>query len=169
MPSLEQRAKATVGGYCPFCGKDEKRFFVNTETGEWRCYDCGDGGDLIDLVARMENTVRDRAQILLAEILGPSPIAAEAPTRAPPRSPERHFAAGEHAITRWYCFFGATSAHRRTDYIVVRQLSLRQGPRLSLAPPRNRFPAAELEAHLSLHKLVASHVTTIILKKPDIG
>ena len=74
---LRQRGQE-FWGCCPFHGEKNPSFKVNSNTGLWHCFGCGEGGDVFSYVQKRENLefpdairyLADRAGIELAEERG---------------------------------------------------------------------------------------------------
>lgn len=78
-------------GHCPACHAAQKRMVVKPEAGQWHCYKCGAGGDLIDFVMNAEEVEWAEAQACIEQILAVlSRTAPEAPSRQAslPQAPE---------------------------------------------------------------------------------
>jgi DNA primase len=52
---LRQRGASDFWGCCPFHHEKSPSFHVNTQTGLWKCFGCGAGGDVFDYVMKREN------------------------------------------------------------------------------------------------------------------
>lgn len=73
-----RRRGADWWGCCPFHHEKSPSFHINPSTGLWKCFGCGEGGDLFGYVMRRENLefpdavrfLADRAGIELAEERG---------------------------------------------------------------------------------------------------
>lgn len=77
-------------GCCPFHKDTHPSFFVFPETGSWRCFGCGCGGDLIDFLIKMEGKT-------FWEVL--NELAAQAGVTIRPPTPEEQKAIDETRIT----------------------------------------------------------------------
>ncbi len=75
-------------GHCPVCHAVE-RMVVRPNIGQWHCYGCGAGGDIIDFVRAAEHvdteSARARVEALLAAEPAPAPLKAE-PAPAQPEA-----------------------------------------------------------------------------------
>ena len=61
-----KKAGRTFKGLCPFHGEKTPSFVVWPETGTWRCFGCGEGGDVFTFVEKRENLEFGEALRLLA-------------------------------------------------------------------------------------------------------
>jgi len=61
---LQRRGRGWVGP-CPICRAGDDRFWVNDQKQAWGCRVCGTGGDVISLVAKVENLTNGQAAQLL--------------------------------------------------------------------------------------------------------
>ena len=50
-----QRSGRSFKGICPFHGEKTPSFYVFPETGTWKCFGCGAGGDAFSFVMRRDN------------------------------------------------------------------------------------------------------------------
>src|SRR5688572_651213 len=51
---LKQSGRS-MKGLCPFHGEKTPSFYVFPETGTWKCFGCGEGGDVFTFVQKQEN------------------------------------------------------------------------------------------------------------------
>lgn len=65
-----KKAGRTFKGLCPFHGEKTPSFVVWPETGTWRCFGCGEGGDVFTFVERREHLDFAEALRLLASKAG---------------------------------------------------------------------------------------------------
>jgi DNA primase len=77
-----KRSGRSFKGLCPFHGEKTPSFYVFPETGTWKCFGCGEGGDLFTFVQKRDNLDFVEALQSLAQRAG-----VELPERAP-RQPE---------------------------------------------------------------------------------
>ena len=73
-------------GVCPFHEETEGSFTVYADSERWFCFGCGEGGDVLDFVRRVESLTLPQAIARLDGSPGPVPRAANRP--AGPRRPE---------------------------------------------------------------------------------
>ena len=98
-----KRSGRSYKGLCPFHGEKTPSFYVFPETGTWKCFGCGEGGDVFTFLQRRENLEFGEALRLLAhkagveirarEALAPEAEAAEARLRGALASAEMYFRA----------------------------------------------------------------------------
>ncbi len=77
---LRQRGASDFWGCCPFHHEKSPSFHVNTQTGLWKCFGCGAGGDVFDYVMKRESLdfpdairyLAERDGIELSEERGPN-------------------------------------------------------------------------------------------------
>src|SRR5215210_5597687 len=50
-----KRSGRSFKGLCPFHGEKTPSFYVFPETGTWKCFGCGEGGDVFTFVQKREN------------------------------------------------------------------------------------------------------------------
>ncbi|GIV18895.1 MAG: hypothetical protein KatS3mg023_0646 [Armatimonadota bacterium] len=65
-----KRAGKNFKGLCPFHAEKTPSFTVNPSLQRWRCFGCGQYGDVFDFIMRIENVTFLEAARLLAERLG---------------------------------------------------------------------------------------------------
>lgn len=65
-----QRTGKNFKGLCPFHAEKTPSFTVNPSLQRWRCFGCGQYGDVFDFIMRIENVTFLEAARLLAERLG---------------------------------------------------------------------------------------------------
>ncbi|MGQ9487279.1 MAG: DNA primase [Armatimonadota bacterium] len=65
-----KRTGKNFKGLCPFHAEKTPSFTVNPELQRWRCFGCGQYGDVFDFVMRIENVTFVEAARMLAERLG---------------------------------------------------------------------------------------------------
>jgi len=65
-----QKAGASYKGKCPFHKDDTPSFVVNREKGLWHCFGCGEGGDIIGFVMKIERIPFVEAAKRLADEAG---------------------------------------------------------------------------------------------------
>lgn len=65
-----KRTGKNFKGLCPFHAEKTPSFTVNPELQRWRCFGCGQYGDVFDFIMRIENVTFLEAARLLAERLG---------------------------------------------------------------------------------------------------
>lgn len=87
VPSLKKAGRRFLG-LCPFHKEKTPSFNVNPDSGVYHCFGCGEGGDAIKFVMRMEGYTFHEAVRALAESHG-IPIEEERGA-APPSDAERH-------------------------------------------------------------------------------
>src|SRR5213593_4159312 len=49
-----KRSGRSLKGLCPFHGEKTPSFYVFPETGTWKCFGCGEGGDIFSFVQKRE-------------------------------------------------------------------------------------------------------------------
>src|SRR5690348_4026945 len=67
--SLRKSGKA-FKGLCPFHGERTASFYVFPESGTWKCFGCGEGGDLFTFVEKQQGLDFHDALVYLAERAG---------------------------------------------------------------------------------------------------
>ena len=77
-----KRSGRSFKGLCPFHGEKTPSFYVFPETGTWKCFGCGEGGDVFTFVQKRDNLEFVEALQSLAQRAG-----VELPERTP-RQPE---------------------------------------------------------------------------------
>lgn len=65
-----KRSGKTFKGLCPFHGEKTPSFYVFPETGTWRCFGCGEGGDVFSFVQKRDNLDFREALRFLGERAG---------------------------------------------------------------------------------------------------
>src|SRR3990167_7254262 len=78
-----RRAGRTYVGKCPFHKERTPSFHVSAERGTYKCFGCGEGGDIFSFVQKMEGTDFPTALKQLAERVGITLVA-----RGRPKAPE---------------------------------------------------------------------------------
>jgi DNA primase len=64
-----RKAGASYKGKCPFHKDDTPSFVVNPEKGLWHCFGCGEGGDIVSFMMKIERiSFVEAAQRLAAEV-----------------------------------------------------------------------------------------------------
>lgn len=62
-----KKAGSTLKGLCPFHSEKTPSFVVFPETGTWKCFGCGEGGDIFGFVMKSENVdFREALRVLAA-------------------------------------------------------------------------------------------------------
>jgi len=64
------RAGNNHKGLCPFHNEATPSFLVSNDKGIYKCFGCGEGGDAISFISKMENISYNQAVITLAESAG---------------------------------------------------------------------------------------------------
>ena len=80
VPDPRHRRADDLWGRCPLHTEQTSSFHVDTETGLWHCFGCGDGGDVYALVEKMHGLSFPEAVRWLAQRYG---IPIEAPRLKP--------------------------------------------------------------------------------------
>jgi DNA primase len=78
-----KRSGKSFMGLCPFHGEKSPSFYVSPERGSWRCFGCGEGGDIFSFVQRRDNLdfrdalrhLAERAGVPIEETHRPDPNA----------------------------------------------------------------------------------------------
>ncbi|MGL5755097.1 MAG: DNA primase [Paraclostridium sp.] len=65
-----QQSGANYKGLCPFHGEKTPSFYINTSKQIYKCFGCGEGGDVINFIMKIENLEFMDAVKLLAENCG---------------------------------------------------------------------------------------------------
>jgi len=65
-----RKSGRTFIGLCPFHNEKTPSFHVNPERGFWKCFGCGEGGDVFDFVRRIDNLTFPEAVEQLARKYG---------------------------------------------------------------------------------------------------
>ena len=65
-----QNSGANYKGLCPFHGEKTPSFYINSQKQIYKCFGCGEGGDVINFVMKMENLEFMDAVKLLARRCG---------------------------------------------------------------------------------------------------
>jgi len=76
-----KRSGKSFKGLCPFHNEKSGSFYVSPERGTWRCFGCGEGGDIFSFVQKRDNLdfrealrmLADRAGVTLEETARPDP------------------------------------------------------------------------------------------------
>jgi len=76
-----KRSGKSFKGLCPFHNEKSGSFYVSPERGTWRCFGCGEGGDIFSFVQKRDNldfrealrVLADRAGVTLTETARPDP------------------------------------------------------------------------------------------------
>ena len=127
---VELRGRGRVRqGVCPFHEEREGSFTVYGDTERWYCFGCGEGGDVLDFLQRLEGLSLPEA-IRRLDAAPPtavvSPSRRPAPAPVPPRDPALLTAAGR--------FYGG-ELHRSREartYLASRGIRLQTAARLGL-------------------------------------
>lgn len=64
-----KRAGRNYSGLCPFHGESTPSFFINPQKGIFKCFGCGESGDLISLVAKCNDMSNGQAISFIAKEL----------------------------------------------------------------------------------------------------
>ncbi|MBO6575772.1 MAG: DNA primase [Rhodothermales bacterium] len=155
---LKKRGSNYVG-LCPFHNEKTPSFNVNPSLGIFKCFGCGEGGDVFSFISRVENLTFPEAVTLLAERLG---IVIEQPDGVDEGASEReailhalHFAARYfyQQLTR-----EETGAVAR-DYLAKRQIEPEMVKRFGVGYARDEWDGllkAATEARISESMLEAA-------------
>ncbi|GMA34157.1 hypothetical protein GCM10025876_03610 [Demequina litorisediminis] len=68
--TLKPAGVGSVKGLCPFHDERSPSFHVRPGAGRWHCFGCGEGGDVIEFVMRMDGLPFGEAVEYLAERAG---------------------------------------------------------------------------------------------------
>ena len=121
-------------GFCPFHAENEGSFTVYSDSERFYCFGCGEGGDVLDFIQRMEGVTLPEAIARLDGSPGLAPRAANRPARTrrpasaplPPRDPTLLTAAA-----RFYAGMLQRSTEAR-EYLASRGVGPVAAARLSL-------------------------------------
>ena len=73
---LKERKNHELVGYCPIHDEaqyNKNAFCANAAKNNWHCFACGEGGNVLDFVAQMEDVNIRQAGLLIQEWFGLSP------------------------------------------------------------------------------------------------
>src|SRR5438093_5276839 len=107
-----KKAGRTFKALCPFHSEKTPSFVVFPDTGRWHCFGCGDGGDVITFLMRIENLTFPEALRRLADRIG----VVVSYTREPEERREAHqrlHAANEAAAVYYHGLLLNSAATRR--------------------------------------------------------
>ncbi|MEI8003323.1 MAG: DNA primase [Methanothrix sp.] len=158
-----RRAGRIFKGLCPFHQEKTPSFSVNPERGIFKCFGCGEGGDIFAFVMKLEGLSFPEALELLAQRAGvvyekPSPKGHSSSTAPEGVSKPRLFALNQHCATLWHkILLDHPSAQPALQYLTqTRGLTLKtiQQFELGFAPP----------AHTTLEKLKQAGYTPAEIK-----
>ena len=79
--ALQKKSGRNYLGLCPFHNEKTPSFNVNPERQVWKCFGCGEGGDVFKFVQKMENITFPQAVELLAKKVGVEIVRSEKATR----------------------------------------------------------------------------------------
>lgn len=74
---------------CPIHGGDGFNFSVSSDGKHWRCWSCGESGDVVDYIAKRDGVTLAEAARRLDPSAGPKPYRPSSPPAAPEPSPVR--------------------------------------------------------------------------------
>lgn len=116
-----KRAGSTYKGLCPFHSEKTPSFIVSPDRESWRCFGCGEGGDIFTFLMRRDGIDFREALTRLAEKAG---VELSAQTAKEDRHRKRLRDALEAAIA-WYreVLLQARQAERARAYLVERGLT----------------------------------------------
>lgn len=82
-----KRSGKNITADCPFCG-EEKKFSLNAEKGLWQCFKCGETGNSVSFLAKMQNCSNGEAVKRIKASLGietadPAPMVRKPATSQP--------------------------------------------------------------------------------------
>lgn len=115
-------------GPCPVCGTSERSTAFSVRDGRFRCFACNEHGDVIDLVAKLEQVPLREAIGRSAGLAGITPGAH--PMQIRPRPKSEWQIAREAKDAAWWRFFAALRAreHAAAQYEAsVRRFGTRHG------------------------------------------
>ncbi|MBS1717905.1 MAG: DNA primase [Armatimonadetes bacterium] len=115
-----KRAGRSLKGLCPFHDDRNPSFHVSTETGRYRCWSCGESGDIFTWVMKTRNVTFPEALQMLADRAGVT-LTRQKQERNVPSEREQHLAMMREAVT----FFRAQlpKAAAAKEYCAKRRLS----------------------------------------------
>ncbi|HZK95982.1 MAG TPA: CHC2 zinc finger domain-containing protein [Prolixibacteraceae bacterium] len=67
---IELKRTVHYKGICPFCNDNAGSFMVSPERGVYKCFDCGQGGDIISFIQKIENISFADAVMKVAKKIG---------------------------------------------------------------------------------------------------
>jgi len=113
-----KRAGSAYKGLCPFHAEKTPSFIVSPDRESWRCFGCGEGGDIFTFLMRRDGIEFREALARLAEKAG---VELSAQTARDDRQRRRLREALEAAIA-WYreVLLQATQAQKARDYLAER-------------------------------------------------
>jgi DNA primase len=133
-----KRAGRTLKANCPFHNEKTPSFTINTERGIYKCFGCGEGGDIFDFMMKIEGVTFPEAMQLLADQAGvtlPERMAAR-PQTGPSKTDI--YEANTTAAAIWHAVLTRhPKGEDARDYLKQRGLSLEtvQLFQIGYAPP----------------------------------
>jgi DNA primase len=118
---LLKKAGSTYKGLCPFHAEKTPSFVVFPETGTWKCFGCGEGGDLFGFVMRSQNVDFREALSILAARAGVD----LQPTRSPgveKSDAERLHAINQAAAEHFRSMLEGPAGTRARAYLEAREI-----------------------------------------------
>jgi DNA primase len=121
-----KRAGRVYKALCPFHGERTPSFTVNPDRGIYKCFGCGEGGDIFDFTMKMEGLTFPETIRLLAEQTGvelPEQHARDAAQEKGPRK-ERLYAVNAYVAKLWHTILTQhPKAEMARSYLTGRGLS----------------------------------------------
>ncbi len=132
-------------GLCPFHGEKTPSFSVSPENGFFHCFGCGEGGDVITFIRKIENLDYVEAIRLLAQKAGMS-VPEDGQDKGLADLKKRIYEANREAARFYYKQLYSPEGKEALDYLRKRQLSDKTITHFGLGySPKSRF---ELVNHL---------------------
>lgn len=119
-----KKAGRVFKGLCPFHNEKTPSFTVNPERGIYKCFGCGEGGDIFDFTMKLEGLSFPEALMLLAEQAGVE-LSAENSRPADPGAPrkDRLLALTAYAAKLWHTILTShPKAEAARQYVASRGL-----------------------------------------------
>ncbi len=110
----------TFTGLCPFHGEKTPSFHVNPERQIWKCFGCGEGGDVFKFVQKIDNLTFPQAVEQLARKVG---VTIERSEKAARAYSERERIVRANNVACAYFREALTQSDKAKDYISRRGLS----------------------------------------------
>lgn len=152
-----KKAGRTYKGLCPFHGEKTPSFTVYPETGTWKCYGCGEGGDAFSFVQKRDNLDFPEALRLLAHKAGVELPARDARPPEAKAAEERRYEALAAAELYYRAALGGAAGAAARAYLERRGVNAESVERFGLG----YAPSGGLLRHLEGHGFSADEAAEV--------